>query len=455
MKRRILIVDDEKNTREGLKWALEAKNYEINLAADGEQAINMLSLKPIDLVITDLMMPNVDGLRLLDHILKKYPQTLVVILTGHATVQSAVDAMKKGAYDYISKPVNIDELNLLVERALLQKNLTEENEELKKSLTKHYGLDNIIGQSEAMQKVFSKITHVAPTKATILIQGESGTGKELIASAIHYNSTRKNNSFIKLNCGALTPTLLESELFGHEKGAFTDAHRQKAGRFELADGGTILLDEISETTLEFQVRLLRVLQEHELERVGGVKTIKVDVRVIASTNKNLKECVAKGTFREDLYYRLNVIQINVPPLRDRPEDIPLLVDVFLKEFTEENNKPHLKISSQAMALLMRYNWPGNVRQLRNIIEGLVVMAMGKEILLENLPEEILESAEKEHHILIRAGASMQEVEKQLIESTLISARGNKAKAARILGLGRKTLYRKIQEYGIEKINNEK
>ena len=449
MKNKILIVDDEKNTREGLKWALEEKNVEVGLASDGREAIDLLAAQNFDIVITDLKMPHMDGLELLDHIRRNDPQTLVVILTGHATVENAVAAMKKGAYDYIEKPVNPEELNVLVDRALEHKNLREENEQLRRTLQKHYGLDNIIGQSEPMQHVFQKIIQVAPTKATILIQGESGTGKELIASSIHYNSSRKNNPFVKLNCGALTPTLLESELFGHEKGAFTDAHRQKIGRFELADKGTLLLDEISETTLEFQVRLLRVLQEQEFERVGGTQTIRVDVRVITATNKNLRECVEKGSFREDLFYRLNVIQINVPPLRERAEDIPLLVDAFLKEFCRENNKPLLKISPQTMTLLERFSWPGNVRQLRNVIEGMVVMAGAEELLPANLPEEVRQTADRDSLIRIRSGASLAEAEKQIIESTLIANGGNKAQTARILGLGRKTLYRKIQQYGIE------
>jgi len=451
MKKKILIVDDEKNTREGLKWALEEKNFEIGLASDGREAMDLLSAQTYDLVITDLKMPNVDGMALLDHITKNYPQSLVVILTGHATVENAVAAMKKGVYDYIEKPVNIDELNALVDRAMEHKNLKEENEELRRTIQKHYGLDNIIGQSEAMRQVFQKIIQVAPTKATILIQGESGTGKELIASAIHYNSPRKNNPFVKLNCGALTPTLLESELFGHEKGAFTDAHRQKIGRFELADKGTLLLDEISETTLEFQVRLLRVLQEQEFERVGGTQTVRVDVRVITATNKNLKERVENGMFREDLFYRLNVIQINVPPLRERAEDIPLLVDAFLKEFCRENEKPLLRISPQTMTLLQRFPWPGNVRQLRNVIEGMVVMAEADELTPLNLPEEVRQAADRDAVIRIRSGASLEEAEKQIIESTLLATKGNKAQAARILGLGRKTLYRKIEEYGIGRI----
>ncbi|HPB31534.1 MAG TPA: sigma-54 dependent transcriptional regulator [Candidatus Sumerlaeota bacterium] len=449
MKPRILIVDDEKNTREGLRWALEGHNFEISLAADGKQAIEILSVTPVDLVITDLKMPQIDGLDLMKHIQRHYPETLVIILTGHGTIDSAVGAMKNGAFDFIEKPVNIDDLNNRVERAFLQKNLKEENEEMRRTLQEQFGLQNIIGKSAAMREVFDKIIHVAPSRATVLIQGESGTGKELIASAIHYNSRRKGKPFIKLNCGALTPTLLESELFGHEKGAFTDAHRQKVGRFEMADDGTLFLDEISETTPEFQVKLLRVLQEQEFERVGGTKTIRVDVRVLAATNKNLRDCVEKGTFREDLFYRLNVIQITVPPLRDRPEDIPLLVDAFVKEFCRENGRPALKIPAPILNILERYPWPGNVRQLRNIIEGMVVMAVGEELTPDSLPEEIRLASERQTHIRIPAGASLAEAEKALIEATLTATEGNRAKTARILGIGRKTLYRKMGEYGLE------
>lgn len=448
MKRRILIVEDEKNTREGLKWALESEDYEISLAADGRQGMDVLSVKPFDLVISDLKMPEVSGMELLQHILEEYPHIMVIILTGYATVENAVKAMDLGAFYYLEKPVNIDRLKHLTRRALQQKQLREENEELRRAVIKNYGVENIIGQSAAMHQVFDKIKHVAPTRATVLIQGESGTGKELIASAIHYNSNRKNKPFVKLNCGALTPTLLESELFGHERGAFTDAHRQKVGRFEVADGGTLFLDEISETTSEFQVKLLRVLQEQEFERVGGVETIKVDVRVITATNQNLKERMEKGQFREDLYYRLNVIQINVPPLRERPEDIPLMVDTFLKEFCEENNKPLLKIHPQTMTLLQNYDWPGNVRQLRNVIEGMVVMSKSDEITPESLPEEIRQSEKRDQIIRLRIGESLSRAEKKIIESTLSATDGNRAKTARILGIGRKTLYRKLEEYGI-------
>jgi len=449
MKPKILIVDDEKNTREGLKWALDGKGYDIHLSANGQEAMDILSVQTFDLVITDLKMPQIDGMKLLDHIKSHHPQILVIILTGHGTVESAVEAMKKGAVNYIMKPVNIDEFNIIVERALMEKNLKTENEEMRQALQEHYGLDNIIGESEAMKQVFQKIIQVSPTKASVLIQGESGTGKELIASAIHYNSERKNKPFVKLNCGALPPSLLESELFGHEKGAFTDAYRQKIGRFELADKGTLFLDEISETSLEFQVRLLRVLQEQEFERVGGVHTVKVDVRVITATNKNLKECVENGTFRKDLFYRLNVIQINVPPLRERPEDIPLMVNAFFNEFCQENNKTHLKMNPQTIDLLQHFSWPGNVRQLKNVLEGMVVMETTDEITPESLPQEIRKTEDKDHYIRIRTGSSLSEAEKQIIEETLKATEGNKAKTARILGLGRKTLYRKLEEYNIE------
>ena len=449
MKRRIVIADDEKNTREGLKWAIEGKGVEVALAADGQEALDILATRDVDLVIADLKMPRVDGMELLHRIKEDYAGTEVIVLTGHGTVESAVEAMKIGAYDYVMKPVNLDELNLLVERALMLRSMKEENLDLHRQLDERYGFDKIIGRSQAMMKIFRRIKQVAPSKATVLIQGESGTGKELIASAIHYNSPRKNKPFIKINCGALSPTLLESELFGHEKGAFTDAYKQKQGRFELANEGTIFLDEVSETTREFQVKLLRVLQEQEFERVGGTRTIKVDVRVITATNKNLEECVKEGRFREDLFYRLNVIQINVVPLRDRTEDIPLLVNAILQEFCQEYGKEMLEVSPKVMSIFQQYHWPGNVRQLRNVIEGLVVMATSREITPKNLPEEIRREVDRGRFLKIKTGSTLKDAERELIKATLLDVNGNKARAARMLGLGRKTLYRKLQEYEIE------
>ncbi|MFH0794403.1 MAG: sigma-54 dependent transcriptional regulator, partial [bacterium] len=418
MPRSLLIVDDEKNTRDGLKWALESRKLRIALAADGREALDRLKNDDFDLVITDLKMPNLEGLELLKIIRDRYPSTEVVVLTGHGTVESAVDAMKKGAFDYLIKPVNLDELGLLVDRVFEHKELREENEELHQQLDTRYGFHNIIGESEPMQTIYQKIRQVAPTRATVLIQGESGTGKEIVANAIHYNSPRKHRPFVKINCGALSPTLLESELFGHEKGAFTNAIRQKAGRFELADGGSLFLDEISETTPDFQVKLLRVLQEQSFERVGGTSTITVDVRIITATNKDLESLVKEGKFREDLFYRLNVIQINAPPLRDRPDDIPLLINAFVKEFCELNQKPLLKISPRVMNILQNYSWPGNVRELRNVLEGMVVLATTTEITPKQLPERLREEVSGDRTLRLRVGATVKDMEKELIRATL-------------------------------------
>jgi len=444
----ILVVDDEKNTREGLRWALEREEVTVLTAADGEEALEILRRESIDLVITDLRMPNLDGMGLLDAVKRECPGTAVVILTGHGTIENAVEAMKLGAYDYLIKPVNLDELSLLIDRFASTRKLVLENVELRERLDEKFGFDNIVGQSPAMREVFEKVRMVAPTRANVLLTGESGTGKEVIANAIHQNSPRRNKPFIKVNCGALPLTLLESELFGHEKGAFTHAIKTKPGRFELANGGTLLLDEISETAPEFQVKLLRVLQEGEFERVGGTQTIRVDVRVIAATNKRLDHLVQEGRFRDDLYYRLKVVEICLPPLRERVEDIPLLVDHFLEEFSRYYGKPRPRVHSAVMTALQNYSWPGNVRQLRNVIEGAVVMA-GSEITLKHLPPEIHSSPRDEHYIRVPVTASLEYAERLLIEAALRYNGGNRAKTARQLGIGRKTLYRKLQQYGLE------
>ncbi len=448
MARSILIVDDEKNTREGLKWALEQTGADIFLAEDGEQALIKLGSIHVDLVLSDLKMPKMDGMELLDHVRDEFPDLDFVILTGHGTVETAVGAMKKGAFDYLIKPVNIDELQLTVERAFDQKEMRQENERLRKEVDDRYGFDSIVGRSPQMENVFERVRQVAPTKANVLIQGETGTGKELIAKAIHFNSPRRRKPFIAVNCGALTQTLLESELFGHEKGAFTGAVKQKPGRFELANGGTILLDEIGETTPELQVRLLRVLQEQEFERVGGTKPVKVDVRVIAATNRDLKKEVEAGRFREDLYYRLNVIRIDLPPLRERQDDIPLVAAFYLKQFNEEHGKS-LVFNPKTLQALQAYHWPGNVRQLRTIIESSVILSAGKEILPKNLPDEIKSEAVPSNTVRLRVGMTVSDAERELIKATLADYGGNKARAARTLGLGRKTLYRKLEEYGID------
>lgn len=447
MKRTILIADDEKNTREGLRWALERKDVAILLAANGEEARDLIRSKPVDILISDLKMPKLDGMALLAMVKQESPTTEVVVLTGHGTVESAVDAMKNGAYDYLIKPINIDELNLLVDRIFASRSMRQENTELRQQLEQKFGLENIVGQSEPMQKVFSKVRTVAPSRANVLLYGESGTGKEMIANAIHQNSPRRYRSFIKVNCGALPLTLLESELFGHEKGAFTGAIKSKPGRFELADGGTLLLDEIGETGQEFQIKLLRVLQEGTFERVGGTETVRTDVRVVAATNKRLDDLVKAGTFREDLYYRLKVVEIDLPPLRERREDIPLLVEHFLEEFSRYYGKPKPKVPPRALAVLQGYSWPGNVRQLRNVLEGAVVMTEG-DLSVASLPDDLKDNA-NEHYVRIPASSSLEDAEKELIRASLIHHGGNRAQAARALGLGRKTLYRKIDEYQLD------
>ncbi|MGF1572550.1 MAG: sigma-54-dependent transcriptional regulator [Sumerlaeia bacterium] len=444
----ILIVDDEKNTREGLKWALENQAEKVFLAANGEEALNILSEEQIGLVLSDLKMPKMTGIELLERVREDHEHVEFIMLTGHGTVETAVDAMKLGAFDYLIKPVNLEELNILVTRVFEQRDLKKENEELRVQVNERYGFDNIIGNSDQIQKVFQIIRQVAPTRASILIDGETGTGKELVAKAIHFNSNRKNKPFVAVNCGALSQSLLESELFGHEKGAFTGALSQRAGRFEAANKGTIFLDEIGETTPEFQVKLLRVLQEQEFERVGGQKIVKVDVRIIAATNRDLKEEVKQGRFREDLYYRLNVINIKLPPLRERQDDVALLVHHFLIQFNKENGR-NLTLSPKAMDLLQGYNWPGNVRQLRTMMESICILTSGKEILPANLPPDIAGEQEPQHHLKLRVGMTVREAEQELIRATLAKLNGNKAKAARVLGLGRKTLYRKLEEYELE------
>ncbi len=447
----ILIVDDEKHTREGLKWALERQcpQWEIGVAETAEAALSRLAARSTDVVVTDLKLPGMDGLALLEKVKSEDPDIAVILITAWGTVETAVEAMKKGASDFLTKPVRNDELLIRIEQALGRQGLARENERLHRAVDERYGFKNIIGRSPAMDRVFEVARQVAPTRATVLIQGESGTGKELIARAIHQNSPRGARPFVAINCGALAPGLLESELFGHEKGAFTHAIRSKVGRFEMAHQGTIFLDEISETTPDFQVRLLRVLQEQAFERVGGTETIQVDVRVLAATNRDLLARVKEGKFREDLFYRLNVVTIELPPLRDRPEDIPLLVEAFLREFAGQYGKADLKVSPRTMAQLQGFDWPGNVRQLRNVIEGLVVMSNGREIPPRALPEPIRRGGPSRETLALRVGSTLAEVESEVIRATLLHFNGNRARTARQLGIGRKTLYRKMDAYGIQ------
>ena len=454
MKLTILVVDDEKNIREGLSEALALDGYEVALAADGEAGLRALENGDVDLVITDLKMPKVSGEDLLKRVVSLYPAVPVIILTGHGSIESAVVAMREGAYDFLTKPVNLDHLSLLVKRALENRSLVLQNRALQEELEKKNQFASIIGKSKEMKQVFEMVRQVAPARTSVLITGESGVGKEMIAEALHYNSPRREKPLIKLHCAALTETLLESELFGHERGAFTGAVARKRGRFELANMGTLFLDEIGEINQNIQIKLLRVLEEKNFERVGGEETIEVDVRLIAATNKDLAQAIAQGTFREDLFYRLNVVNINVPPLRERKDDIPLLIAAFLAEFAGENGKKIDGIDPKARLALFNYSWPGNVRQLRNSIESAVVLCKGTLITPDDLPPNI-RGESSEEVIRIPVGASLSEMEKEAIRATLQREGGNKSRTAEILGIGRKTLHRKLQEFNLESVEKEK
>ena len=447
MKFNILIIDDEKNIREGLGAALEMDGYTVFLAADGKQGLEILERGDIDLVITDLKMPEVSGEEILAKVTGETPGIPVIVLTGHGTIDSAVDAMRKGAYDFLTKPVNLDRLSLLVKRALERREISLQNSVYRKEIEGKTTFENMIGKSHEIQKVFDLVKKVAPSKASVLITGESGVGKEMIANALHNLSPRKDKPFIKVHCAALSDSLLESELFGHEKGAFTGAIAMKRGRFELAHEGTIFLDEIGEISQNVQVKLLRVIQERKFERVGGEETLDVDVRIIAATNRNLEEEIKKGNFREDLYYRLNVVNINVPPLRERKDDIPIMVNNFIRKFSKENNKNITSVDTKAKNALYSYDWPGNIRELRNCIEGAVVIAEGSTLRLEDLPPAVRKSQENSS-ISIPAGTDMDTAEKIIIRETLLFCHGNKSKTAQVLGIGRKTLHRKLLEMNL-------
>ena len=453
MKFTLLIIDDEKNIREGLGANFEMEGYNVKLAENGQQGLEFISKGDIDLVITDLRMPGISGEEVLRKVTTETPGIPVIVLTGHGSIDSAVDAMRNGAYDFLTKPLNLDQLTMIVKRALQARELSLQHKQLKKEVENDMAFDKMIGKSAEMQKVFEMIKKVASSKASVLITGESGVGKEVVADAIHQLSPRKDHQCIKVHCAALSETLLESELFGHEKGAFTGADNLVKGRFELAHESSIFLDEIGEINPSVQIKILRVLQEKAFERVGGQETINVDVRIIAATNRVLEEEVKKGTFREDLYYRLNVIHIHVPPLRERKDDIPLLVASFLEEFAVENGKNIKGIDSQAKSAIYNYNWPGNIRELRNCIESAVVMCSGEEIKLEDLPPTVSKSA-GDQSISIPANATLNEAEKIIILQTLAANKNNKSKTADLLGIGRKTLHRKLEEYGINSDDSE-
>ena len=448
MKFTILIIDDEDNIRNGLATNFELEDYEVKTASNGKDGLDLVAKGDIDLVITDLRMDGISGEEVVKRVTTETPGIPVIVLTGHGSIDAAVEAMKSGAYDFLTKPLNLDQLNLIVKRALENRELSLQHKLLKEEIESSACLEQMIGRSAEMQKVFSMIKKVAPAKASVLITGESGVGKELVANAIHNLSGRKDKAFIKVHCAALSESLLESELFGHEKGAYTGADSMQKGRFELAHGGTIFLDEIGEINQNVQIKILRVLQEKTFERVGGEKSISVDVRIVAATNKNLEEEVKAGRFREDLYYRLNVVHLKVPSLKERKDDLPLLIDSFIKKFAAENEKEIIGIDSKAKAALLKYDWPGNIRQLQNCIESSVVMSNGKQIKLEDLPLSVSEYTGQEA-ISIPIGISLEDAEKIIIMQNLSANKGNKSKTADVLGIGRKTLHRKLNEYGLE------
>ncbi|MEO0115016.1 MAG: sigma-54 dependent transcriptional regulator [candidate division WOR-3 bacterium] len=448
---RILVVDDEEIMRESLTDWLKEDGYEVLAVEDGFKALEAIQKQTFSVMLVDLKMPKMDGLEVLREVKRLGIETPVIIITAYATVDTAVAAMKEGAYDYIIKPFNPEELGLAIKKIIEHQHLKKENILLRKELSKRYQFQDIIGKSPKMQAVFELIRTVAPTKSTVLIQGESGTGKEMVARAIHEASLRKDGPFIALACGALPETLLEAELFGHEKGAFTGANFQKKGKLELADGGTLFLDEIGDISPKSQVDLLRFLQEREFRRLGGTETIKVDVRIIAATNKNLLKLVEQGKFRDDLYYRLNVITITLPPLRERKEDIPLLITHFLEKYNIETGKRIEKISEAAMNILMDYHWPGNVRELENTIEHAVVVSEGNTIMPNSLPDFL----KKKEPTPIDTSKSLEEMEKQHIIQVLKEQQGNISRAAEILGINRVTLYRKMKEYDIKIEDSDK
>ena len=439
------------NILSGLKLAFEDEGYTVITAKDGLEAWKEVNSNNVDLVITDLRMPVLDGYELIKRIASSYPTLPVIVLTGHGTIETAVETMRDGAVDFFTKPVDLEKLLLVVRKSIANSVLKEQNRRLTEEIDKLKGekkYQKIIGKSGKVEELMGLIKQVAPTKASVLITGESGTGKELVASALVALSPRNDKPFVKVHCASLSPTLLESELFGHEKGAFTGATSQKKGRFELANGGTIFLDEIGEIDHSVQVKILRVLQEREFERVGGEKTIEVDVRIIAATNRNLEEEVKKGNFREDLYYRLNVVHIKVPPLRERKEDIELLAIEFLKEFNEEDGKAIKGFSPQARKALMAYSWPGNIRELKNTIESSVVLAKGNTIELEDLNPEIMEKG-REESVTISLPTTLEDAEKKVILEMIAYSGGNKSKAAESLKIGRKTLHRKLSEWKVD------
>lgn len=453
---RILVVDDERSMREFLEIMLTKEGYEVRTAANGKEALALVEKELFDLAILDIRMPKMDGIKTLGHLKEISPETVVLMITAYASTDTAIQAMKQGAYDYITKPFKVEEIKMTIHKALEKKSLQAENTLLRRVIKDTYGLGNIIGKSERMREIFDLVNKVSLTKTNVLLSGESGTGKELVAKAIHYDSARKDRPFVVLNCGAIPENLLESELFGHMKGAFTGAISNKRGLFEAADGGTIFLDEVGELPLSMQVKLLRVIQDREFTRVGGTEPVRVDVRIISATNKELEEAVRKGEFREDLFYRLNVIQLRLPTLRERKDDIPLLAQHFLSLFSAELGKNIHRISSEAMWLLMNYDYPGNVRELQNMIERAVALESSNTLTAQNLSsymDEQRDLARGNINLEIpKEGIDLEQVvesiEKTLILKALEKTKGIKKRAAELLHINFRSMRYRLEKYGI-------
>ena len=446
----ILIVDDEKNTREGLSLALE-EEYEVYVASGAEEAFNLMEAERFDVILTDLRMAGKSGLKVIDQAIRLPNQPICIMMTAYGNVETAVEAMRRGAFDFLTKPVSLEKLEILIQRALQSRNLAAENVELHQRLDSKYSFSGIVGNSPSLVDVLDKVKLVAPSKATVLLEGETGTGKELIAQAIHQNSTRSRQPFVPVHCAALAANLLESELFGHEKGAFTGAAERRVGRFEAADGGTLFLDEIGEIDASTQVKLLRFLETRSFERLGSSKSVKVDVRLVCATNRNLTEMSARGEFREDLLYRLNVVTIHLPALRDRQQDLVVLLKHYINQFSEENGVAPVRLSAAALDVLRAYRWPGNIRELRNFCENIVVLNRGGEVSEYDLDVKYQEppaAASKEPlpAQLASPNLSKEEHEKRLLRNALVKASGNRTRAAELIGISRRTLHRKLTQW---------
>ena len=457
---RVLLIDDEEDMLESLRRLLHKWGYESFLASDADRALDLVAEEQPDVILSDLKMPGKDGMAILEEVKRLDPEAILVMMTGYATIESAVEAIKKGAFDYLPKPFTADQLRMVIERAERQRKLSRENANLRRQLEQVFGPDNMVGRSPAMQKVFDTVRKVAATEASILILGESGTGKELIARSLHARSLRQAQPFVPLDCAALPENLLESELFGYEKGAFTGAHRSKPGLLELANGGTIFFDEVGELSLNLQAKLLRVLQERQFRRVGGTRLIDVDLRVVAASNRDLERAVAEKFFRQDLFYRLNVISIRLPPLRERAGDIPLLAACFAERFSRRLGRPTPRFAPEAMAALERYHWPGNVRELQNVIERAISLAEGNQIEVHDLPDELRESAGRAaenipayglHRLSLKEARShlLQQFERDYLRLLLEDTGGNVSLAARHAGVDRKTIHRLLKRHGLQ------